>query len=207
MVVQLHRRFPSNEIIISYILPWYFDHVCFGLRVMLNFQLRGLFNCSIDGLNRQTNCNCTNMLLHIVCDNFPPYQCYQTFKYLLTYLLPFFPREIWAQWWKNKHKYNIHSAWNTRIWVIGADAEHRLSYCDFSFIESKEGYYRLPVIHCGQTILSTAESQQETHFKVSPRRKHKGTREVQEIIQYTPRKLYRSYDRISRGSYRCTSQV
>ena len=57
----------------------------------------------------------------------------------------------------------------------------------------KGGYCYLPVRHCGQTILSTAECQRATHFKVSPRRNHMGTREIHEIIQYTPRKLYRSY--------------
>ena len=44
--------------------------------------------------------------------------------------------------------------------------------------------------------LSTAESQRVINFKVSPRRKHKGTREIHEIIQYTPHKLYRPYDRM-----------
>ena len=63
------------------------------------------------------------------------------------------------------------------------------------------------VMHLRQSILSTAESQRVTHFKVWPLREHKGTREKHEIIQYTPRKLYRSYDSISRGSYRCLSQV
>ena len=47
-------------------------------------------------------------------------------------------------------------------------------------------------MHCGQTILSTAESQRVTHIKVTPRRKQKGTRELHEIIQYTQRKLCRS---------------
>ena len=56
----------------------------------------------------------------------------------------------------------------------------------------KGGYYPLPVMPCGQIILSTAEFQCLTHFKVSPRRKRKGTREIHEIIQYTLRKLYRS---------------
>ena len=51
--------------------------------------------------------------------------------------------------------------------------------------------YHLPIMHCGQTISSTAESQCVTHFKVSLRRKHKGTSKIHEITQYTPHKLYR----------------
>ena len=43
------------------------------------------------------------------------------------------------------------------------------------FVSTKGGYYHLPVMHCGQTILSTAEFQRVTHFKdvfkVSPRGK------------------------------------
>ena len=51
--------------------------------------------------------------------------------------------------------------------------------------------YHLPIMRCGQTISSTAESQCVTHFKVSLRRKHKGTSKIHEITQYTPHKLYR----------------
>ena len=47
-------------------------------------------------------------------------------------------------------------------------------------LADKGGSYHLPVMHCGQTILSVAESQHITHFKVSPRGKHKGTREKHE---------------------------
>lgn len=49
------------------------------------------------------------------------------------------------------------------------------------WLADKGGSYRLPFMHCGQTILSAAESQHMTHFKVSLRGKHKGTREKHEI--------------------------
>ena len=53
-------------------------------------------------------------------------------------------------------------------------------------------YYHLLIMHCDQTTLSMAESQRVTYFKVSPHRKHKGTREIHEMIQYTPHKLSQS---------------
>ena len=69
-------------------------------------------------------------------------------------------------------------------------------------------YYHLPSMHCGQTILSTAEPLRVTYFKVSLHRKNKGTREIQKIIHYTPHKLYQSHNRrISQDNYRCPSQV
>ena len=62
----------------------------------------------------------------------------------------------------------------------------------------KEGlYYHLPVMHCRQPILSTAESQRVTHLKESKHGKHKGTRETHKIIQYTPHKLYQSHSYIA----------
>ena len=45
-------------------------------------------------------------------------------------------------------------------------------------------YYHLPVMYCAQTILSMAKPHRMTHFKVLPHGKHKGTREIHEIIQY-----------------------
>ena len=45
-------------------------------------------------------------------------------------------------------------------------------------------YYHLPVMYCAQTILSMAKPHCMTHFKVLPHGKHKGTREIHEIIQY-----------------------
>ena len=36
------------------------------------------------------------------------------------------------------------------------------------------------------------ETQSVTYFKVLPHRKHKGTREIHEIIQYTPHKVSQS---------------
>ena len=57
--------------------------------------------------------------------------------------------------------------------------------CEMGIKWDKRGYYHLPVMHWGQTKLLTAESQRVTHFKVSPWRKHKGSREIHEIIQYT----------------------
>ena len=68
-------------------------------------------------------------------------------------------------------------------------------------------YYHLPVMHCLQPILSTAESQRVTHLKELKHRKHKGTREIHEIVQYPPQKLYQSHNRLSQDSYRCPSKV